>query len=452
MAYAVVLGSLLALALLGLSDPVRQWWASARARIAPSAVLVTAMAVPFLGSSTIGVAEEALGAANGIRLVRALVLLILLITSALGILRDTRALQYAGGAALWMLAYGGLAMASAMYSVSSFVSAWKGFEVFVLVLTGVYLAGLLRNTQDVESLLNTLWLVLLFLVLTALAGAALNPAEAFYRQLWGATVLSGVYPQINPNSLTEYSALLVVVCVVRLFRPCPRKRSLGTWVVLGLALTAMLLAHSRTSIFAAAAAILAVVFFSGRTTLFWASAATMSSVWFFSEAVSAYIRRGQPHELFTSMSGRTQFWETVWSRFLDSPIIGYGFYAAQRKLFGVSSIDNTYLEVLLGLGILGLTVFLIPIGLTALALIKTRPSRDQSSPEAQLWIQLLVLFLLLFVRSLTGPSFEVLHWNLVMFMVLIVSVSALSRLNGSTSRREISVPDRRASFQSSLMR
>src|SRR5258706_2993 len=168
MAYAVVLGSLLALALLGLSDPVRQWWASARVRIAPSAVLVIAMVVPFLGSSTIGVAEEGLGDAHGIRLVRALVLLILLITSALGILRNTRALQYAGGGGLWMLAYGGLAMASAVYSVSSFVSAWKGFEVFVLALAGVYLAGLLRNTQDVESLLNTLWLVLLFLVLTAL--------------------------------------------------------------------------------------------------------------------------------------------------------------------------------------------------------------------------------------------------------------------------------------------
>ena len=451
MAYTVVLGSLLALALLGLTDPVRQWWASARSRIRSSAVLVIAMTVPFLGSSTIGAMQEGVGAASGVRLVRALALLTLLSIAAFGIIRNMRALKCAGAAALWMLAYAGLAMASAAYSVSSFMSAWKGFEVFVLVLTGIYLAGLLRKTQDVESLLNTLWLVLLFLVLTALAGAGLIPGEAFYRQLSGATVLSGVYPEINANSLTQYSALLVVVCAVLLFLPYSRKRRLGTWVVLGVALTSMLLGHSRTSIFAGVAGILAVVFFSGRTTLFWASAATMSSLWFFSDAVIAYIRRGQSQELFTSMSGRTPFWETIWPQVLESPIIGSGYYAAQRKLFGVSSVDNTYLEVLLGLGIIGLTIFLIPIGLTAVALIKARPSPGQSSPEARLWFQLLALFILLFVRSLTGPSFETLHWNLVMFMVLIVSVSALRRFGHSPRARKIEAPLRPPS-PPSLMR
>ncbi len=213
----------------------------------------------------------------------------------------------------------------------------------------------------------------------------------------------------------------------------------------------MLLSRSRTSIFAGVAGILAVVFFSGRTTLFWASAATMSSLWFFSDAVIAYIRRGQSQELFTSMSGRTPFWETIWPQVLESPIIGSGYYAAQRKLFGVSSVDNTYLEVLLGLGIIGLTIFLIPIGLTAVALIKARPSPGQSSPEARLWFQLLALFILLFVRSLTGPSFETLHWNLVMFMVLIVSVSALRRFGHSPRARKIEAPLRPPS-PPSLMR
>jgi len=139
--------------------------------------------------------------------------------------------------------------------------------------------------------------------------------------------------------------------------------------------------------------------------------------------------------VFVSLSGRTYLWSRVLEHIAESPITGYGYYASLRTLIGSSTVDNTYLEVALGTGAIGLVLFCFPIIITILGIVRSRPSASDSNLYRQIWMQCSCLLILLFVRSLTGPSFAVLHPNLTMFMVLIVSVPALSRLRYSERQR-----------------
>lgn len=432
---AVFIASVLGTLVLGLLNPVATWWQSFVARGSLSAVIVLAFTVPFLGGRGGPDASDLLGTAGATRLIRLGVLLLLLFITLNGVLRNSRCLRHAGSAAIAMLLYAALAMFSATYSVSPLVSALKGFEVFVLVMTGIFLAGQLRTLPDIQWLLDVLALVMLFFVVSAFMGMVFLPGRAFAKMMLSSSiVVQGVVPVVNANSLTQFSALLALLTLVQLLVRGWRRSGPSVWVVFGIAVSMMLLSHSRTSIFAAAAALMALMYFSGRKAAAVVVAVAGSLAWVFTEVVASYIFRGQSEQVFSSLSGRTYFWEGVWDEFVQSPIIGHGFYAAQRVLLRTSTVDNTYLEVLLGLGIVGIIAFTVPILLTAFGLLRNIPRRRQLPAAMAIWLQLVAIFVLLFVRSLTGPSFQVMHPNLVMFMILAISIAALTRLTRVSAR------------------
>ena len=440
MAYIIFVASLLVLFAFTRFRPVRLWWHSLRDHGAASWMLLTAFIVPFLGGVQ-ATAAGGIGIPTGIRLVRFFVVILLFLWVASNMIKRMRCFPMAGAAAIFMLLYSIIAMLSALYSVGPVISLWKGFEVFVLVLTGIYLASELKTATDIQWLMDALAFFMLFLVISVLLGVVLAPGEVFVRlTLSSAIVVRGIGPPINPNSLTQFAALLAVFSFINVIDGKARRRvGKGIWIVFGMAVIAMLLGHSRTSIFAGILAAGGVLFFGRHRLLAIVMALGGTLVMLLSEVVESYIYRGQSQDVFLSMSGRTHFWDRAWEVFIQSPIFGHGFYAAQRSLMGVSSVDNTYLEVLLGVGILGLAAFVIPIVLAAFNLLRSRPRKSDSGTMTRLWLQLMTLFVLLFVRSLTGPSFQVMHPNLVMFMVLLIGIAAYRRIRhqapvaGSTS-------------------
>lgn len=61
------------------------------------------------------------------------------------------------------------------------------------------------------------------------------------------------------------------------------------------------------------------------------------------------------------MSGRMFFWDTLSPTIYDNFLLGHGFYAGHRLLLGVSSVDNTYIEVMFDLGFVGLFIFILAL-------------------------------------------------------------------------------------------
>jgi uncharacterized membrane protein (DUF2068 family) len=86
---------------------------------------------------------------------------------------------------------------------------------------------------------------------------------------------------------------------------------------------------------------------------------------------------------------------------------------------------------MLGLGVTGLALFCVPLFTIAFNLWKARPWKagfDLTSDSRFLWVQLLAIFFFLFLRSLTGPSFQNLHINLVIFVLILVSTYRLRKM------------------------
>ena len=78
-----------------------------------------------------------------------------------------------------------------------------------------------------------------------------------------------------------------------------------------------------------------------------------------------FFKRGQNDELFLSLTGRVGWWAAGWQSFLQQPLTGYGFGVGSRVVFtdlgraGTAYIHNGFLEVALGVGIIGFALWFV---------------------------------------------------------------------------------------------
>ena len=421
---------MLVAALLSFSPIIRAWWQSVKHRPKPAIFLIVALAGTLIGTGEkADIAAIQSGLPDAYRIVRVLLAISLFSIASMGIIKDLSSFRLAGSGARWMVVYAFIAMASAIYSVDGFVSLWKGFEVMTLVLVVISVASQLRTAEDLNWLFNVTSLMLFYIVLTLYVGLALYPGDAIKDQEY--LGVRGLMPPLNPSSVGSISSLLVVSTVGSLLYRWPsKKKTAGIWFVLLAAIGTLILAHSRTPIFAGAIAII-VMLIAGRhyrfaivTTVVGTSLVAAISM----DEILEYIYRGQTHESLVGMTGRVGVWETMWPTVAESPIVGHGYYAAQRILFGLSTVDNSYLEVLLGLGLFGLSIFLIPVLLSVKALISTRPRSKTPVVNKLLWAQAMGVFLIIVIRGFTAPSFQVQHPLLVFYMLSLIGIAALLRL------------------------
>jgi O-antigen ligase len=143
------------------------------------------------------------------------------------------------------------------------------------------------------------------------------------------------------------------------------------------------------------------------------------------DILTSYILRGQTEQAFYGMTGRTHYWGEVWEVVLQAPLFGHGFYA-QRIILDVFSVDNTYLQILVGLGFVGFLVILIPLSIVAYKLYSRRPHVHSSSQERLVWLQLASIYIIVMMRSITGPTFQDYNINLVLLMLMIAMVTAVA--------------------------
>ena len=431
---AIFVITILVTMLLGRMGGVREWWRALQDRPTPSLVLIAAVTSTFIGGTGFDTSSMIPDAS---RLARGLVLITILAVSIGGILQSPYCWRNAGTGTRWMLAYALLAISSAAYSIGPLISAYKGFEVLVLVTAGIYLAGQLRRKEDLRWVLDVFSIILLFLAVSVLVGVVLAPQEAFRAGTAGEasaitrTVRGLLGAGINPSSVGGFGAFLLVSALVPIFDNSRRSGKTSLWIVVVISTAVMLLAHSRTAIFGATAAVMMILIFK-RKAMLAVSIATLGAliilVTTFGDLIMAYIYRGQSQELFLSMSGRTYHWGLIFEEYLKSPIIGHGFYAGIRVLFGTSSADNTYLETLLGLGIVGVLFLFMPVLYLVLTLFRTRPRRSNPWPGDVFWLQISGLAAIIILRSALGASFQVLHHLLAFFLVIQIATAAYRRI------------------------
>lgn len=413
-----------------------------RGRSNPSSYLLlsSAILVCFYTISPIGREDLVVNPFGGVRLFRLGVLTLTFGISVLGLSLHKRLPQIGSGLKLYLL-LALYAVFSSLYASNFMVSGYKATELLCDVVLLCFLSTRIHDANDCKSLIDAVYISLIFLVVTALVGIALFPHQAlpWVRSSIMPFRLRGALPVINSNELSEMAAIVGVIAMNRMLSS-PRMGSvIFNLSALLLTVSALVLSCSRTSIFAFAMLVIYLGYYWRRMKILIAAAclAIMVGALNYLGPLTEYLLRGESATSITSVGGRMAIWPIFWDRFLESPVIGHGFYTAFRffeptfsrgsavSFATTNTTDNTYLEIALGLGTVGLLIvagFLAASFFQIWSLRKERLLKmEDGATLAALKPELMAIFLMIVIRSFTGPTFSQHTFNSILLCCLMTT-------------------------------
>lgn len=417
-------------------SPVKEWKKSLKNNPTVGFVIITLFFILYItGGQSSGLSASTIDTP---RIIKMIIMLLLLSFTGYALLTNTTKLKYGSGMFPYLL-YVCFAFLSFYYSNNSLLTIWKAIEILTVVICFFWIKVKFKSLDSVIDVINITWLILLYITLSSVLGGLIEPGTAYIRQTYGTGAFAseywGVFPRINPNSLSQIGALTALSGFISFMYMKDAKAKLPSIIIFLIGFGVLLIAHSRTSLLAMIACVFMILLYSKRKTLTLAIIIPSTTIFIMIGAqtlISDYVLRGQSEKVFTSLSGRTEFWPLVWDAFLQSPIVGHGYYAGHRELqldkysIVASSVDNTYLEVLVDLGIVGLFFFLLSVFALMYSLYKYRISNtpnDTNKKWSIIWVSIASIFIMIFIRSITGPSFQNLHMNLILYMLVMVSIA-----------------------------
>jgi exopolysaccharide production protein ExoQ len=336
----------------------------------------------------------------------------------------------------------GLCILSVLWSVSPADTGRRCVALVLSTLFGLYLGARFPAVRY----LRLLALVLAVIVLASFA-FALSPGQIGVmdapEELVGAW--RGIYP--HKNLLGRFMVLAMMALVVI----APRFPSWRMYIRLEFLLAAVLLvlSDSKTSLIigivaAIAYGVVAVV----RLRSLNKPALMALAILAVPVAVVVFVYLDDILGLFgrdTTLTGRTDVWDLVWSEIQNRYWLGYGYQAFwidpvgpatrvwQELKWNAPGAHNGFLELWLGLGLIGLVTF--AVSLTANFVLAWKASRS-AEREASYWAVLYLVFFIAYNLSET----LILEQNDI-FWVLYVAI--VVSLNGSPKRYPAQAPQRR---------
>jgi exopolysaccharide production protein ExoQ len=277
-----------------------------------------------------------------------------------------------------------------------------------------------------ESLLpRALFWAISLITAVFLVGAYINPAM-FFRGTHGGAVLRLGGFIINPNSL----GLLIVLGIGLLLSHASVnhnwKSRASLAVMAPILLTGLILTSSRSSLVALACVLLYIVASSAsvRTRFVLIGGSVMIAVFGFDFFHDIIFKQDDVSEVL-SMTGRVPFWiDLVSIAVPERPFLGYGFQQlwidgkfSSPNAYTSEMAHNTFLQVQLGLGVVGLVVVLLQLAITVWAAFAAR--------HTEVGRTAMVLLIPLIVNSITDfgifgfMNFGVTFYQLVIFMLVI---------------------------------
>jgi O-antigen ligase len=308
--------------------------------------------------------------------------------------------------------YVGVVFIGAPLSVDLPLTAFRGLELLVGL---VAVAGAYRRAGR-EAGKRLLSLFYWYLVASAIAiwlGALLVPGSAFGQVESPFPIqLRGVFPVVSANSTGTLGAIIGLWSLAKLLSPPDRgaaeRSTLLVLTVMGFATLA--LAQYRTGYIATAVGLLVLLTLRAKAAAFWVVVVGLfvAMLWsaHIAEVAAPIWQRGENPEVLNNLSGRIGYWEAAIPVWETSPLFGRGLRTASR--FEVlaemgstytSTIHGTWVEALVGTGLVGLTLLAASFLLTIFRALK------ESLRPGGLVVPLLLLTMFA-VRSITGPTFE----------------------------------------------
>jgi len=327
---------------------------------------------------------------------------------------------------------------STLYSPEPMQTAWKSFELLVVLMFGLSLyQGCRNNPMNAVSLVNGLVYIAFALCLMSIVGGIVAPEHAW--RDWGLLGLgersmAGVAPSVNPNMLGQLGAMVILVGISGFLRITKEYR-IGSAFVIAVGLASLLLAYSRTSIISTIIFSAFILFLLRKTSILVLLIPLGAIIGvLMAEPFMTYLARGQSAEQFASMSGRTYMWDAALNAWELSPWFGHGYYVGHKYVVlgggrFLETADNTYVETLVNLGVMGFGL-VTAFAFAYLKLIVSHRSfmRCRSIEVQGLFVFSSIIFFVILVRSITASSFQVLHYNLLFLVVVLFALLNINLL------------------------
>jgi O-antigen ligase len=334
-----------------------------------------------------------------------------------------------------LAAYGLLGVASCLWSVFPPWTLYKSFEFLVDVAVLAAIVATAQSVKTYKSLLDWTWTLQGLLLASVWLGLLIWPQDALTPSEGVLSVsLTGVMPNVNPNTVGELGAILGVVAACRLLRSNKKPVAMCYAALLMASLLTMCLAQARSGILGFAVGTVLVLLLTGRAGLavFLAAVSTLvlslSGVW---DTVLGYMRRGETESQLYTLSDRVDWWSMAWPKIVEHPIAGYGAFAGARFLVlagnkvDAGGIHSDWVEMLVGTGLAG---FLLGIGAlvgTWWQLIKSTRDRYLTPTERQLTVEVIGV---LGVESIRSVFTTDLFWHPPLIFFAAVGVAEFLRV------------------------
>jgi O-antigen ligase len=319
------------------------------------------------------------------------------------------------GPVIWLTAYATVSALSAVWSVYPTWTLYKSVEYLTSVVLIAGVLGSVRKPCEFKTLFDWTWLLNGIILISAWFGGVYPPEESLLQGVGFQNLrIQGILPLVSRNGAGEVGALLGIVSFVRFLysRRLFRRFYLST---LAVATMTMVLSHSRWPITGFLVAILLILFLDKRISLLALGTVTILLVISLTPPGDTFIEfflRSQSRELFLSLSGRVYWWQAALPLAEESIFLGHGAYAAGRFLVAsefdatLSSLHNTWIEVLIGTGIAGLLPLLAAVLWTWIILLRTQSATNtEDILQQQLRLEAIGVLALLTVGSIFSVSF-----------------------------------------------
>lgn len=211
-------------------------------------------------------------------------------------------------------------------------------------------------------------------LLVFLLGVILLP-EKFYRLTHGGEEARLGGYLMNPNELGMLSVVGAGMCCLELLKGTKKGWPIFFLLV---AITALVLTGSRSSLIGFTLVLLYFVNMSSNRKVKLATVVTMIAA--FPLALSTIIFKGGDVEEVMNMTGRIPFWTALLTEGLPKePLLGFGFmriayedYFQSVHTYAGQMTHNTFIQVVMNLGLVGLALVLIQVAVTIVAFVRNK--------------------------------------------------------------------------------
>jgi hypothetical protein len=296
-----------------------------------------------------------------------------------------------------LLAWPALAVASSLWSLVPLYTLVRSLQLLVPVALALLLVRVWLSDPGAGERIWAGTLRLFVQTVTVLAAVGLLLPEA--------TELAGgrfTWPGTHPGTAATYlgCAFVILVAGGRSLTGFP---AWSYWPRLLLFGATIYLGQTRSVIAAVVLAIAVAMWFRGRQKpvarylgLGYYLVGIGLLVMVAAQQITGYLSRGESAESITSLSGRIPLWELALGQFvtLQDWLVGFGYGAARVLLVPTTpwagSAHSTWIELLLGIGVIGLLLAAADIILLSVELIRSRMFSLAANPVS---IALVAFFL-----------------------------------------------------------